>query len=76
MRISELEASLFYRVSYRTARATQKTLSQKKNKTKQNKTKQNKTFHSINIMCHFLIHDKIKTDNNFINSTQVYLQNS
>ena len=65
MRISELEASLFYRVSYRTARATQKTLSQKKKK-----------FHSINIMCHFLIHDKIKTDNNFINSTQVYLQNS
>ena len=67
MRISELEASPFYRVSYRTARATQKTLSQKKKK---------KTFHSINIMCHFLIHDKIKTDNNFINSTQVYLQNS
>jgi hypothetical protein len=43
-RISEFEASLVYRVSSRTARATQrKTLSQKQNKTKQNKTKQNKT---------------------------------
>jgi hypothetical protein len=43
--ISEFEASLVYRVSSRTARATQRSpLSKtKQNKTKQNKTKQNKT---------------------------------
>jgi hypothetical protein len=42
--ISEFEASLVYRVSSRTARATQRNLSHKtkQNKTKQNKTKQNK----------------------------------
>jgi hypothetical protein len=40
--ISELEASLVYRVSSRTARATQRN-PVSKNKTKQNKTKQNKT---------------------------------
>jgi hypothetical protein len=40
--ISEFEASLVYRVSSRTARATQKN-PVLKNKTKQNKTKQNKT---------------------------------
>jgi hypothetical protein len=45
-RISEFEASLVYRVSSRTARATQKkTLSQKTKKAKQNKNeKQNKTI--------------------------------
>jgi hypothetical protein len=37
---SEFEASLVYRVSARTARATRETLSQKKTK-RQNKTKQN-----------------------------------
>jgi hypothetical protein len=42
--ISEFEASLVYRMSFRTARATQRNLvSKKQNKTKQNKTKQNKT---------------------------------
>jgi hypothetical protein len=42
--ISEFEASLVYRVSSRTARATQRNpVSIKQNKTKQNKTKQNKT---------------------------------
>jgi hypothetical protein len=41
-RISEFEASLVYRVSSRTARATQRN-PVLKNKTKQNKTKQNKT---------------------------------
>jgi hypothetical protein len=45
--ISEFEASLVYRVSSRTARATQRNPVSKnknpKNKTKQNKTKQNKT---------------------------------
>jgi hypothetical protein len=41
-RISEFEASLVYRVSSRTARATQRN-PVSKNKTKQNKTKQNKT---------------------------------
>jgi hypothetical protein len=40
--ISEFEASLVYRVSSRTARATQRN-PVSKNKTKQNKTKQNKT---------------------------------
>jgi hypothetical protein len=40
-RISEFEASLVYRVSSRTARATQRN-PVLKNKTKQNKTKQNK----------------------------------
>jgi hypothetical protein len=41
--ISEFEASLVYRVSSRTARATQRNpVSKKTNKTKQNKTKQNK----------------------------------
>jgi hypothetical protein len=41
-KISEFEASLVYKVSSRTARATQRNpVSQ--NKTKQNKTKQNKT---------------------------------
>jgi hypothetical protein len=40
--ISEFEASLVYRVSSRTARATQRNRVLK-NKTKQNKTKQNKT---------------------------------
>jgi hypothetical protein len=40
--ISESEASLVYRVSSRTARATQRN-PVSKNKTKQNKTKQNKT---------------------------------
>jgi hypothetical protein len=40
--ISEFEASLVYRVSSRTARATQRN-PVLKNKTKQNKTKQNKT---------------------------------
>jgi hypothetical protein len=38
--ISEFEASLFYRVGSRTARATEKLCLKK---TKQNKTKQNKT---------------------------------
>jgi hypothetical protein len=43
-RISEFEASLVYRVSSRTARATERNpVSEKQNKTKQNKTKQNKT---------------------------------
>jgi hypothetical protein len=41
-RVSEFEASLVYRVSSRTARATQRN-PVLKNKTKQNKTKQNKT---------------------------------
>jgi hypothetical protein len=46
--ISEFEASLVYKVSFRTARAIQrnpvlKTKQTKQNKTKQNKTKQNKT---------------------------------
>jgi hypothetical protein len=42
-RISEFEASLVYKVSSRTARATQRNPGSKnKNKTKQNKTKQNK----------------------------------
>jgi hypothetical protein len=42
--ISEFEASLVYKVSSRTARATQRNpVSKKQNKTKQNKTKQNKT---------------------------------
>jgi hypothetical protein len=40
--ISEFEASLVYRVSSRTARATQRNPVSKKKK-KQNKTKQNKT---------------------------------
>jgi hypothetical protein len=40
--ISDLEASLVYRVSSRTARAIQRN-PVSKNKTKQNKTKQNKT---------------------------------
>jgi hypothetical protein len=39
---NEFEASLVYRVSSRTARATQRNpVSEKQNKTKQNKTKQN-----------------------------------
>jgi hypothetical protein len=37
------EASLVYRVSFRTARTTQRNPVSKQNKTKQNKTKQNKT---------------------------------
>jgi hypothetical protein len=41
-RISEYEASLVYKVGFRTARAIQKN-PVLKNKTKQNKTKQNKT---------------------------------
>jgi hypothetical protein len=43
--ISEFKASLVYRVSSRTARATQTNpvSKTKQNKTKQNKTKQNKT---------------------------------
>jgi hypothetical protein len=40
------EASLVYRVSSRTARATQRN-SFSKNKTKQNKTKQNKKYNVI-----------------------------
>jgi hypothetical protein len=40
--ISEFEASLIYRVSSRTAKATQRN-PVLKNKTKQNKTKQKKT---------------------------------
>jgi hypothetical protein len=40
--ISELEVSLVYRVSSRTARATKRN-PVSENKTKQNKTKQNKT---------------------------------
>jgi hypothetical protein len=41
MWISEFEASLVYKVSSRTARATQRNpVSKKQNKTKQNKTKQ------------------------------------
>jgi hypothetical protein len=51
-RISEFEESLVYRVSYRTARATQRNPvsknKTKQNKTKQNKTKQNKTKHPPN----------------------------
>jgi hypothetical protein len=42
-RISEIEASLVYKVSARTARATQRNPVSKKPKNKQNKTKQNKT---------------------------------
>jgi hypothetical protein len=54
--ISEFEASLVYRVSSRTARATQrnpvsknkaKQSKAKQNKTKQNKTKQNKTKKAV-----------------------------
>jgi hypothetical protein len=41
-RISEFEASLVYKVSFRTARGIQRN-PVSKNKTKQNKTKQNKT---------------------------------
>jgi hypothetical protein len=41
--IFEFEASLVYRVSSRTARATQRNSVSKQNKTKQNKTK--KSFH-------------------------------
>jgi hypothetical protein len=41
--ISDFEANLVYRVSSRTARATQRNAVSKQNKTKQNKTKQNKT---------------------------------
>jgi hypothetical protein len=41
-RISEFEASLVYKVSFRTARVIQRN-PVSKNKTKQNKTKQNKT---------------------------------
>jgi hypothetical protein len=41
-RISEIEASLVYKVSSRTARATQRNPVSNKNKTKQNKTKTNK----------------------------------
>jgi hypothetical protein len=41
--ISEFEVTLVYRVSSRTARATQRYPVSKQNKTKQNKTKQNKT---------------------------------
>jgi hypothetical protein len=42
--ISEFEASLVYKVSSRTARATQRNpVSKNKTKQKQNKTKQNKT---------------------------------
>jgi hypothetical protein len=40
--ISDLEASLVYRVSFRTTRAIQRRNPVLKNKTKQNKTKQNK----------------------------------
>jgi hypothetical protein len=43
-RIAEFEASLVYKVSSGTARATEKPcLEKQQNKTKQNKTKQNKT---------------------------------
>jgi hypothetical protein len=38
-RISEFEASLVYKVSFRTARATQRNPVSKQNKTKHNKTK-------------------------------------
>jgi hypothetical protein len=41
--ISEFEASLVYKVSSRTARATQRNPVSKQNKTKQNKTKKQKT---------------------------------
>jgi hypothetical protein len=43
--ISEFQVSLFYRVSFRVARTTQRNpvSKTKQNKTKQNKTKQNKT---------------------------------
>jgi hypothetical protein len=41
--ISEFEVSLVYKVSSRTARATQRNPVSNKSKTKQNKTKQNKT---------------------------------
>jgi hypothetical protein len=44
--ISEVEASLVYRVSSRTARATQRN-PVSENKTKQNKTKQNKINKAI-----------------------------
>jgi hypothetical protein len=42
-RFMSSEASLVYRVSSRTARATEKPCLEKQYKTKQNKTKQNKT---------------------------------
>jgi hypothetical protein len=44
-KITELEASLVYRLSSRTARATQRNPGP--NKTKQNKTKQNKTKQEV-----------------------------
>jgi hypothetical protein len=48
--ISEFEASLVYKVSSRTARATWRNPVLKKNKTKkQNKTKQNKTKKSSHV---------------------------
>jgi hypothetical protein len=50
MRNSEFEANLGYRVSSRTARATQRnpvSNKTKQNKTKQNKTKQNKTKQNV-----------------------------
>jgi hypothetical protein len=47
--ISELEASLVYRVSSRTARATQRNPVSKKTKAKQNKTKQNKKLNKQKI---------------------------
>jgi hypothetical protein len=60
--ISEFEASLVYRVSSRTARATQrKPISEKQNKTKQNKNKkipkqQKKSFLSFYIATSGLLH--------------------
>jgi hypothetical protein len=51
--ISEFKAILVYKVSSRTARATQRnpvSNKTKQNKTKQNKTKQNKTKHQEDIL--------------------------
>jgi hypothetical protein len=57
--ISEFKASLVYKVSSRTARATQRNpFSTKQNKTKQNKTKQNK--------------NNVQENNNKINKQKQY----
>jgi hypothetical protein len=47
--ISEFEASLVYKVSFRTAKTTQRNLSQKQNKTKQNKKQKTEKNISQNI---------------------------
>jgi thiol:disulfide interchange protein len=77
-RISEFEASLVYKVSARTARATQRhPVSKKQNKTKKKeKRKRKKLFDSMDYSIYSLLQEKKKKSNGQIHTVSEAAQQS